>query len=106
MIELMAEVSAELAWDPVVKETAIGVAVKDGIVTPTGHLDTYAEKEAATRAVRRVAGIEAVAVDLEVQLSPTHKRSDTDIAASAELALKWNTSIPIDAVRIQVEHSW
>ncbi len=103
---LKTKVSAELAWDPAVKETAIGVAVKDGFVTLTGHLDTYAEKEAATRAVRRVAGIKAVAVEIDVKLSPTHERSDTDIAASAELALKWNTSIPIDAIRIKVEHGW
>lgn len=80
--------------------------MKDGIVTLTGHLDTYAEKEAATRVVRRVAGFKGLAVDLEVKLSPTHKRSDTDIAASAELALKWNTSVPIDAVRIKVENGW
>jgi len=44
---LKTEVVAELAWDPAIKETAVGVAVKDGLVTLTGHLDTYGEKDAA-----------------------------------------------------------
>ena len=103
---LKADVIAELAWDPAVKETAIGVAVKDGVVTLTGHLDTYAEKEAVTRAVRRVAGVKAIAVEIDVKLSPEHRRSDTDIAASAELALKWNTSIPLDSIKVTVDHGW
>lgn len=103
---LKADVAAELAWDPAVKETAIGIAVKNGVVTLTGHLDTYAEKEAATRAVRRVSGVKAIAVEIDVRLSPEHRRSDTDIAASAELALKWNTSIPVDSIRVMVDHGW
>jgi osmotically-inducible protein OsmY len=103
---LKADVAAELAWDPAVKETAIGIAVKGGVVTLTGHLDTYAEKQAATRAVRRVSGVKAIAVEIDVKLSPEHRRSDTDIAASAELALKWNTSIPLDSVKVTVDHGW
>jgi osmotically-inducible protein OsmY len=103
---LKATVLAELAWDPAVKETAVGVGVKNGVVTLTGHLDTYAEKEAALRAVRRVTGVRAIAVEIDVKLSPDHVRSDTEIATGIELALRWNTSIPLDAVRVQVEHGW
>ena len=104
--ELKTDVVAELAWDPAVSPTAIGVAVKDGVVTLTGHLDTYAEKEAAARAVRRVEGVQAVALELDVRLSPQHQRSDTDIATSAELALKWHASVPAEAVRLTVDHGW
>ncbi|MEO8309599.1 MAG: BON domain-containing protein [Caldimonas sp.] len=103
---LKASVLAELTWDPAVKETAVGVAVKGGVVTLTGHLETYAEKEAALRAVRRVSGVRAIAVEIDVKLSPDHVRGDTDIAASIELGLRWHTSIPVDAVRVQVEHGW
>ena len=97
---------AELAWDPAVKSTAIGVAVKDGVVTLNGHLDTFAEKHAATRAVQRVSGVKAVAVELDVRLALDHKRSDTEIAANAEQALKWNTLVPLDAIRMTVDHGW
>ncbi|HEY4958823.1 MAG TPA: BON domain-containing protein [Caldimonas sp.] len=104
--DLKREVVAELLWDPAVNSTAIGVGVKNGVVTLTGHLDTYAEKEAALRAVRRLQGVKAIAVELDVKLSPQHQRGDTDIVASAELALKWNTSIPAGAVRLTVDHGW
>ncbi len=104
--DLKSDVTAELAWDPAVKATAVGVAVKDGVVTLTGHLDTFAEKHAAARAVRRVAGVKAIALELDVKLAPDHKRSDTDIATSAEQALKWNTLAPATAIRMTVDHGW
>ena len=37
-VEIKADVAAELAWDPVVHVTGIGVGVKDGVVTVTGQL--------------------------------------------------------------------
>ena len=104
--DLKRDVTAELAWDPAVKSTAIGVAVKDGVVTLSGHLETFADKHAAERALRRVAGVKAIALELDVKLSPDHKRSDTDIAAGAEEALKWNTLVPLQAIRLTVDHGW
>ncbi len=104
--DLKRDVVAELAWDPAVKSTAIGVAVKDGVVTLTGHIETFAEKHAAMRAVQRVAGVKATALELDVTLSPDHRRSDTDIAASIEHALKWNTVVPAERVRLTVDHGW
>ena len=104
--DLKRDVAAELAWDPAVKSTAIGVAVKDGVVTLTGHLDTFAEKHAVARAMQRVAGVKAIALELDVKLAPVHQRSDTEIAAHAEQALKWSTLVPPEAVRITVDHGW
>ena len=104
--DLKRDVTAELAWDPAVKSTAIGVAVQDGVVTLSGHLETFADKHAAARALRRVAGVKAIALELDVRLSPDHKRSDTDIAAGAEEALKWNTLVPLQAIRLTVDHGW
>jgi osmotically-inducible protein OsmY len=103
---LKAQVVEELVWDPSIKETAVGVAVKDGVVTLTGHLDTYTEKDAAMRAVRRVSGVKAIAVEIDVKLSPPHQRSDTDIAKSIELVLAWNSSIPAESVLVTVDHAW
>ena len=50
----MADVTDELAWDPAINATGIGVKVKDGVVTLTGHLDSFAEKHAVERAIQRV----------------------------------------------------
>ena len=104
--DLKRDIEAELAWDPAVTSTAVGVAVKDGVVTLTGHLETFAQKHAAARAVKRVAGVMAIALELDVKLSPDHQRSDTDIANSAEEALKWNTLVPRDSVKLTVDHGW
>ena len=104
--ELKKDVLAELAWDPLVPETRIGVAVSDGVVTLTGHLDSYAEKIAAKHAAERVIGVKALAVEIEVTPLGIHQRSDTEIAAAAEHALGWNTSIPQDRVKVTVEKGW
>jgi osmotically-inducible protein OsmY len=56
--------------------------------------------------VRRVAGVKAIAIELDVKLSAQHQRGDTDIATSAEQALKWNTSVPVEAIRLMVDHGW
>ena len=104
--QLKLDVTAELAWDPAIKADAIGVAVKDGIVTVSGHIDTYAEKRAVEKALRRVSGVKAIALELDVKLSARHKRNDTELAAAIENALKWNSVVPADKVRVTVDNGW
>lgn len=104
--ELKKDVEAELKWDASVNANQIGVAVKDGIVTLTGHLDTYAEKLAVEKAVQRVRGVQALAVELDVKLAPGHVRSDSEIAAAAELAFKWHSLVPADRIKVKVEKGW
>jgi osmotically-inducible protein OsmY len=99
-------VEAELSWDPSIHATTIGVAVKDGVVTLSGHIENYAEKYAAEKALRRVAGVKAIALELDVRLAPGHHRSDTEIAEAAQMALKWNSLVPVDAVRVTVDKGW
>jgi osmotically-inducible protein OsmY len=104
--ELKRDVNAELAWDPAINASAIGVAVKDGVVTLSGHLDTYAEKVAVERALGRVVGVKAIALELDIRLSPSHRRSDTDIANSIESTLRWNGVVPTNKVRVIVDKGW
>ena len=103
--DLKRDIEDELEWDPAIRASAIGVAVKDGVATLTGHIETYAEKYAAEKALRRVAGVKAIALELDVRLSPEHRRSDTDIAVAAEQSLKWNTLVP-DKLRLTVDKGW
>jgi osmotically-inducible protein OsmY len=104
--DLKKDVLAELLWDPLVPEAKVGVAVNEGVVTLSGHLDTYAEKVAAKRAVERVAGVKAIAVELSVIPAGLHQRSDTEIATAIEHVLGWNTSVPQDQVKVAVEKGW
>jgi osmotically-inducible protein OsmY len=91
----------ELDWDPDVDASAIGVSAKDGVVTLTGFIDTYAGKLAAERVAKRVRGVRAVANDITVR--PIVDRTDADIAADAVAALKLQTTVP-DKVQIAVHH--
>ena len=101
--QVQQDVSAELKWEPAVNAAQIGVEVKNGIVTLAGHVDSFGEKWHAERAAQRVAGVKALAVEIDVKLPGSTRRSDADIAASAENALKWTTFLPADAVKIMVE---
>lgn len=104
--DLKKDVLTELSWDPLVPEARVGIAVTDGVVTLTGHLDTYSEKVATKCAVERVAGVKAIAVELDVVPAGAHQRSDTEIASAVEHVLGWNTSVPQDRVKVTVEKGW
>ncbi|HEY1230013.1 MAG TPA: BON domain-containing protein [Ramlibacter sp.] len=105
-MDIKADVTGELMWDPAVNAANIGVAVKDGIVTLSGTVDTYMQKHAVERAARRVGGVRGIAVDLEVRLVPGHARTDSDIAQAAVHALLWHSLVPHDAVKVEVEDGW
>jgi osmotically-inducible protein OsmY len=102
--EIQKDVMAELRWDAQIQPNEIGVAVKDGVVTLTGWVDSYLKKWSAEDAARRVAGVKAVANDLEVKLAT--ERTDPDIAAAAVHALEWDSSVPAGKVQVTVSKGW
>jgi osmotically-inducible protein OsmY len=101
--ELQIDVLDELRWEPGVKATDIGATVKDGVVTLEGTVDSFAEKWAAEKAVKRLPGVKALAVEIEVKLPGSSERSDADIARAAENALEWNVSVPYDRIKVTAE---
>ena len=105
-IQVQQDVLAELKWEPSVNAADIGVEVKDGIVTLAGHVDSYAEKWDAERFAQRVAGVKALAVEIDVTLPGSSKRNDADIARAAENVMEWMTYSPKDMVKIKVEGGW
>lgn len=105
-LDLKKDVLTELSWDPLVPETKVGVSVSEGVVTLTGHLDSYAAKVATKRAVERVVGVKAIALEIDVVPEGSHKRSDTEIATAVEHALGWNSSVPKDQIHVMVEKGW
>src|SRR6202022_1572902 len=105
-LEIRKNVEAELSFDPSINASEIGVAVKDGVVTLTGRVPSYWEKVAAERAAARVAGVKAVANELEVRLPGSSERTDEDIARAAVDALKWNVLVPEDRIKVKVSKGW
>jgi len=100
------DVLDELEWQPSIDETQIGVVVKDGIVTLSGTVDSYVKKREAENAAKSVIGVKAVAEDIEVKYGNSFKKSDTEIAAAAVNALKWNISVPENKIDVKVEDGW
>jgi osmotically-inducible protein OsmY len=105
-LELQEDVDEELSFDPSVDATRIGVAAKDGVVTLTGEVSSYAEKLAAEKAAKRVGGVNGVAQEIEVELPAFHRRSDAEIAAAALNALNWEVTLPKHAITVKVENGW
>ncbi|HTO61019.1 MAG TPA: BON domain-containing protein, partial [Bradyrhizobium sp.] len=81
--QLQSAVMDELRWEPSINAADIGVAAKEGVVTLTGWVRSYPEKQSAERAAKRVAGVKAVAEEIEIRLAGIHERTDSDIAKSA-----------------------
>ena len=74
--ELQIDVLDELRWEPGVKATDIAATVKDGVVTLEGTVDSYAEKWAAEKAVKRLPGVKALAIELKVELPGSLQRAE------------------------------
>jgi osmotically-inducible protein OsmY len=103
---LQQDVMDELDFEPSVNAAHIGVTAKNGVITLTGHVGSYAEKIAAEDAARRVHGVHAIAQEIEVRYASDKKTSDDEIAARALSVLKWNAVVPYDAVQVKVQDGW
>lgn len=104
--EIQKDVLNELKWDSRVQSTEVGVAVKDGVVTLTGWVDSFYKRWAAEEAAHRVRGVLAVANDIEVRLPVSDERTDADIAAAAIQALEWDAGVSIDNLDVTVSKGW
>ena len=102
-IEIQKDVIEQLKWEPFLNAAQIGVAVKNGIVTLSGQVDAYSKKVLAEKTAKKVAGVKAIAEDIQVGISPAYKKSDTEIAETVVNALKWHTMIPEDKIKVSVD---
>ena len=104
--EIKDDVLNELAWQPNIDETEIGVIVEDGVVTLSGVLNNYAKKIAAEKAVKSVEGVKALAGDIEIKYGDSFKKTDKEIAKAVVDALEWNASVPEENIKVKVEDGW
>jgi osmotically-inducible protein OsmY len=101
--QLQQDILAELRWDPKINAAHIGVEVLKGVVTLSGHVDSFVEKWNAEQAVKRVPGVKILAVELDVMLPNDNRRSDTEIALAVSNALKHNIYRLDQFVKAKVE---
>jgi osmotically-inducible protein OsmY len=104
--QIQQDVLRELKYEASLQPNEIGVAVKDGVVTISGWVDSYLKRWTAEEAAHRVHGVKAVANDIEVRLPTSAERTDADIAAAVVRALEWDAFVPVDRIDVTVSKGW
>jgi osmotically-inducible protein OsmY len=105
-IDIKRDVEAELRWNPDIDATDIAVSVKDGIVTLSGFVRSYAQKFEAEQTAKRVNGVRAVANDIEVRLPIFNQRPDPEIARDAVEEIQKNLPYASDHIGVVVRDGW
>jgi osmotically-inducible protein OsmY len=104
--QLQMDVLQELKFEPSIDAAKIGVTAKDGIVSLTGFVKSYADEYTAVHAAERVWGVKAVTDELKVDLPSMHVRNDEDIAAAVLHTLQWDILVPNDRIKVKVADAW
>jgi len=103
-LQIQKDVIEELRWEPFLNSSEIGVAVKNGVVTLSGQVDSYSKKIIAEKVAKNVSGVKAVAENIQVGILPGFRKTDTEIAEAVLNALKWHSAIQEEKIKIKVEN--
>jgi osmotically-inducible protein OsmY len=103
-LQLQRDVIAELEWDPTVS-ASVGVEVKKGVVTLSGHVSTLDSRCHAEQAARHVYGVQQLDNQIDVTLAGATRRTDGDIARTALDLLQWTTDVSQNAVGVTVDNA-
>jgi len=104
--EIKKDVEDELRWDPDIDATDVAVSVKRGVVALTGYVRSYLQKITAERDAKRVAGVAAVANDIEVRLPFINHRPDPEIARDAVSAIQSELPYSSQFIKVVVKDGW
>jgi len=94
----------ELEWNPRINAPEITTAVKEGVVTLAGFVDTYGKKTAALEAVHQISGVLDVADEIQVRAS--RGKTDQEVAQAVRSALTWDVYVPDEQIRSTVSGGW
>jgi osmotically-inducible protein OsmY len=103
---LQTDVQNAIKWEPLLHAAEIGVTAKDGVVTLSGDVDSYAKKLEAEMAAKKVIGVNALVEKIEVKFPVTWAKTDEEIANEVLMGLKGRWDVPKDKVTIKVEEGW
>jgi len=104
--ELQIDVQNAIKWEPLLNAAEIGVTAKDGIISLTGIVDSYAKKMEAENAAKKVIGVSALVENIEVKIPNSWSKTDAEIATDVLNALKTNWTNPKETIKVKVEDGW
>ena len=105
--ELQKDVQDAINWEPLLNAAEIGVIAKNGVITLTGTVDSYAKKAEAENAAQSVKGVKAVVEKIDIRFKSSFgKRDDNEITDELLKAAKWDWQIPQEKINVKVENGW
>jgi osmotically-inducible protein OsmY len=103
---LQRDVQDAINWQPLLNAAEIGVIAKDGIVSLTGVVDSYAKKTEAENAAKSVAGVTALVENIKVKYPSSYSKSDAEVATEVLAALKARWDVADEKIKVKVEMGW
>lgn len=97
------EVVTELNWELPPDAGKICVAVKEGVVTLTGHVSSYSEKWDAERAAQRVSVDQVVATAVAADPLDAEQHGDGELAHCAQSVLQCASDLPMEHIQVVIE---
>lgn len=104
--ELQKDVQNAITWEPLLHSAEIGVTAKDGVVTLTGEVNSYAKKREAEDAAKKVIGVKALIEQIKVKFPNNYSKTDSEVVDEVFKALKNTWSLPKDKITVKVENGW
>jgi len=104
--ELQKDVQDAIKWEPLLHAAEIGVTAKNGVITLTGVVDSYAKKIEAEKAAKSVSGVKAIAETIEINFGSWYKKNDTELANDVLDTFKWSWKVPGNQIKVKVENGW
>jgi osmotically-inducible protein OsmY len=88
-----------IEWASTIPKSGVQVKVQHGVVTLTGEVDWFYQKDDAETAVRKLSGVRAVINDIKIRQKP----QAGDIKTKIEQALKRNAELEANSIKVAVQ---
>ncbi|MEB3281693.1 MAG: BON domain-containing protein [Lyngbya sp.] len=99
--EILDNINRALTNNPVTEVWEIEPVVNDGIVTLGGRVDSWQEKQLATRLVKGVAGVKQINNGISINYKT--RRQPAEIEADIKSALRWDARVDSRLINVEVD---
>jgi osmotically-inducible protein OsmY len=99
--EIAEDVNDAFLWDPVTEAGEITTTVKNSVVTLSGTVDSWQEKELASKVAKGVRGVEGLKNELAVNYKAV--RPDMEIKDEVEETLRWDAYVDDALIEVSVD---
>lgn len=98
--EVAADIKKTLALDPAAEAYEVKAAVSNGVVTLSGEVDSWQERQLAESLAMQVKGVVRVTNEIEVDVAA--ERTDHDIREDVESRLRWDVLVDHRLIGVSV----